>query len=561
MDEKPEIMVEPGQRTITLKRVFDAPRQCVFDALTKPENLKRWYNSQDFTISNCDIDFRVGGSWRLLLNAPRGQDHGLSGEYREIVAPERLVQTLHYDGAPHAEAVETLLFVEKEGKTILTSTVLHKSVENRDRHIRSGMEEGATRILDHLADHLQSRDSELPSPISKDHMVVRQRALEISAGATGKAKWDWRMAAVALAVMIFGGGWLYLSLPGGGAAHYVTEIVGRGSVIRIVEANGIINPRTSVQIGAYVSGKIDALYCDRDAKVKAGQLCAKLDPRPYQTVIDREKADLAIAQARLKKDEVRLDRAKAALERNEVLASRGAVSRIVLGNSHAAYEKAQARTTQDEAAIARRRASLHAAEIDLARTEIISPIDGTVASRNVEMGQMIGASKETPLFLVVPDLSIIQVDTKVSAKDIGEIKLGDQASFTVDTLLDRAFTGEVSQISQSPQMVEDFASHDVVISAANPDLSLAPGTKATVQIMVDRRDNVIRVPDRSLRYSASRLDAGDQDLKTPPPGWARLWILRNGKPTAISVRLGLGDGVYTEIVEGDLLPGDQLILG
>ena len=378
--------------------------------------------------------------------------------------------------------------------------------------------------------------------------------------AVGKAKWDWRMVAAALAVMIFGGGWLYLSLPRGAAAHYVTEIVGRGSVIRIVEANGTINPRTSVQIGGYVSGKIDAVYCDRDAKVKAGQLCANVDPRPYQTVIDREKADLAIAQARLKKDEVRLDRAKAALERNEVLASRGAISRIMLDNSHAAYEKAQARTTQDEAAIARRRASLHAAEIDLARTEIISPIDGTVASRNVEMGQMIGASKETPLFLVAPDLSIIQVDAKVSAKDIGEIKLGDQASFTVDALLDRAFAGEVSQISQSPQMVEDFASHDVVIIAANPDLSLAPGTKATVQIMVDRRDNVIRVPDRSLHYSASRLDDGDQDLKTPPPGWARLWILRNGKPTAISVRLGISDGVYTEVVEGDLLPGDKLIL-
>ena len=98
MDERAKIIVEPGQPTITLRRVFDAPRKRVFDAWTKPENLKRWYHSQDFTISNCDIDFRVGGKWRLLLNAPRGQDHGFSGEYREIVTPERLVQTVHYDG-------------------------------------------------------------------------------------------------------------------------------------------------------------------------------------------------------------------------------------------------------------------------------------------------------------------------------------------------------------------------------------------------------------------------------------------------------------------------------
>ncbi len=219
-----------------------------------------------------------------------------------------------------------------------------------------------------------------------------------------------------------------------------------------------------------MSGKIEALYCDRDAKVKAGQLCAKIDPRPFQTVIDREKADLAIAQARLKKDEVRLDRAKAASERSQILANRGAISRTALGNSRADYKQAQARTKLDEAAIARRRESLHAAEIDLDHTEIVSPLDGTVVSRNVERGQMIRAGKEKPLFLVAPDLTVMRVDTKVSARDIGEIKLGDEASFTVDALPARVFAGKVSQISQSPQMIQDGVSHDVVISAANPDL-------------------------------------------------------------------------------------------
>ena len=121
----------------------------------------------------------------------------------------------------------------------------------------------------------------------------------------------------------------------------------------------------------------------------------------------------------------------------------------------------------------------------------------------------------------------------MSAKYIAEIKLGDRASFKVDTLPNRVFTGEVRQISRSPQIIQDVASHEVVICAINSDFSLTPGTRTAVEIVLDRRDNVIRVPDQSLRYSASRLDAGDQDLKTPPAGWARVWVLRNGRPTAV----------------------------
>ena len=239
--------------------------------------MKRWYEPLGFNIFDCKIDFREGGKWRVLLHAPHGQDHGFSGEYRNIVTPERLVQTFHYDGAPRAEAIETLDFVEQDGKTILSSTVLHTSVDNRDRHIRSGMEEAATRILDRLADHLQSHEAEAPGAINKDQMATAQQALAIPDRAADKAKWDWRMAAAALVVMTLAGGGLYWPLHRGAAARYVTETVGRGSVIRKVGGNGTINPRTMEQIGAYVSGKIEAVYCDRGTNVKAGQLCAKIE--------------------------------------------------------------------------------------------------------------------------------------------------------------------------------------------------------------------------------------------------------------------------------------------
>ena len=416
-------------------------------------------------------------------------------------------------------------------------------------------------VATHRDHDVRSREAEIPRMNGKVDTTTHEQALEFSGGAVREAKWAWKAAAAALTVLIFGGGWLYWSLHGGATARYVTEAVGRGSVIRTVDATGVVNPATTAPIGVNVSGKIEALYCDRGAKVKEGQLCAQIDPRPYRKVVDREKANLAVAQAGFRRDKIRLERTKAALERYQILAKRRAVSRIDFGDARAAYRQAQAHTVLEDAAIVRRRAALHAAEVDLAHTEIASPIDGTVVARNIETGQMIGASKETPLFLVAPDLTVVRVDANMSAKDIGEIKLGDRASLKVDTLPNRVFTGEVCQISETPQIIQDVATHEVVICATNSDLSLTPGTRTAVQIVLARRDNVIRVPDQSLRYSASRLDAGDQDLKTPPAGWARVWVLRNGKPIAVTVRLGLDDGVYIEVVEGDLLPRDQLILG
>ena len=381
-----------------------------------------------------------------------------------------------------------------------------------------------------------------------------------SAAATNR--WIWQMAAGAVAILIFAGGWLSWPVPRGAIIHYVTESIGRGPVTRVVSATGTIDSTTPAQIRAQLSGKIEALYCDPGTKVKAGQICARIDRRPYQIVVERENANLGIALVRLRKNEARLARAKAAFERNQVLAKRGAISRSVLAKSRNAHEKAQARAMRDEAEIIRRRTALHAAEADLAHVEIVSPIDGTVVTRNVEIGHMVGASTERPLFFVGPDFAIIQMDAKASAQDIGEIEPGDKASFTADTLPDRVFNGEVSEIRQTPRKVEDnMASLDVIISAPNPDLLLAPGMRATAKIVVDRRDDVTRVSDRAMRYAADRLDAGDHGRERSPPGWARLWIVRDGKPIAVVVRLGLGDGVYTEVLEGDLRLGDQLILG
>ena len=313
-----------------------------------------------------------------------------------------------------------------------------------------------------------------------------------------------------------------------------------------------------------MSGVIQALYCDANMKVKAGQLCAKIDPSPYQIVVDRAKADLVAAEVRVEKDKADLVQAGAAFERHEALAKRRATTRKALANSRTAYEQAQTQIKRDVATVAQLETALHAAEINLADTEIVSPIDGTVVSRNVEVGQTVAAGSETPpLFLVAADLTVIHVDANVGEKDIGEVKPGGKASFTVEAYPNRRFAGEVTQVHPSPQTIENVATYDVVISAPNPDLLLEPGMMATISIVVDRRDDVIRAPNQALRYSPRDLAAlnGSGSPRAPPDSSSQLWILRDGKPIAITVQLGLNDGANTEIVGGDLQPGDELIIG
>ncbi|MDQ6704292.1 MAG: efflux RND transporter periplasmic adaptor subunit [Pseudomonadota bacterium] len=328
-------------------------------------------------------------------------------------------------------------------------------------------------------------------------------------------------------------------------------------------ASGVVVPTATAPVGARVSGVIQTLDCAANTKVKAGQICAKIDPRPYQTVVDQGNADLAAAEDRLEKDKTDLAHAKTAFERASRRSKRRAVSRKALDNSRRAYEQTQTQTKLDEATVAELQAALHVAETKLGDTDIIAPIDGTIVSRNVKIGQTVAEGAETPpLFLIAADLSVMQLNGKVSEDAVGEIKLGDKATFTVDSFPNRPFAGEVTQIGPSPQTTENVVTHDVVISASNPELLLEPGMTAAIKIVVDRRDDVLRAPDQALRYSPAGHAAtgGSSGTRTPQDGWPQVWILHEGRPTAVPVQLGLHAGAYTEIVKGDLKPGDDLII-
>jgi HlyD family secretion protein len=365
-----------------------------------------------------------------------------------------------------------------------------------------------------------------------------------------------RGIAIAIAVLLLaaaGGAWW--SIGSGDTVRYETAPVTTGRIARGVNATGTVNPELTIIVGTYVSGVIQELHCDYNTEVKRGQICARIDGRPYQSILDQAKANLAVARAQLEKDKASLEYAKLAFDRMASLVKTHAVSKDAYDNAHSTYDQAVAQITFDEATIQQRQAVLDAAQVNLDYTKIISPVDGTVVSRNVTIGQTVAASFQTPtLFLIATDLTKMQVDANVSESDIGGIKQGNKATFTVDAYPKRAFDGTVTQVRQSPQTVQNVVTYDVVVSVNNSDLALKPGLTAATRILIDQRNDVLRIPNQALRY----VPTGGVVREAGP---ARVWVLRDEVPTPVQVTTGLDDDELTEVVKGDLKPGDKVIVG
>jgi HlyD family secretion protein len=365
------------------------------------------------------------------------------------------------------------------------------------------------------------------------------------------------VAAVGLGLAAIGIGLTWWAAHRSTALTYVTAKVTRGSVARAVTASGTINPVLNVQVGTYVSGVITVLYCDYNTRVRKGQICAKIDPRPYQTVVDQEQANLATATAQLTKDQANLTYAKLSYDRAVALQKQDYVTQDSADRGKNAYDQAVAQIQLDDAAIDQHRAALKAAQVNLGYTDIVSPVDGTVVSRNVTMGQTVAASFQTPtLFVIAADLTKMEVDANVSESDIGGIAVGDTATFTVEAFPNRAFVGTVAQVRQSPQSVQNVITYDVVVAVTNTDLSLKPGMTATCHIVTARRDQVLRVPDPALRYTPGGV-AATGSAATVTSG--RVWLLQAGHPVRVPVTLGLDDDSFSEVVHGNLREGDLVV--
>jgi HlyD family secretion protein len=349
-----------------------------------------------------------------------------------------------------------------------------------------------------------------------------------------------------------------------GKGEYVTDALERGAVAATVTATGTVNPVSTVQVGTYVSGPIQALYADFNSPVTKGQLVAKIDPAAFLVKVLQAEANLANARAKVDKDRADLELKKLTLERNRELRTKNLISQNDLDTAKSNYDQALAQIALDQAAVKQTDAALQEARINLNYTDIKSPVDGVVVSRNVDVGQTVAASFQTPtLFLIAQDLTKMQVDTNVSESDIGTVRENQAASFTVDAYPGKAFHGTVAQIRNAPIAVQNVVTYDVVIAVGNPDLELKPGMTATVTITTAQRDNVLLVPLRALRFRPDRKPGAAAETPTAREsahqGPLVVWELQpGGTLRKVEVQTGVRNDQYAELVSGDLHQGDQL---
>src|SRR5712691_3895853 len=249
----------------------------------------------------------------------------------------------------------------------------------------------------------------------------------------------------------------------GGGSSYVTTPVERGPITAHVTATGSVNPVKTVQVGTYVSGPIQNILVDFNSPVQRGQLLAKIDPRPFQVKVDGADADLGNARAKLDKDRADLELKRVTLQRTRALRSPGIVAESVLDVAVSNERQARAQLALDEAEIASAEAKLREAQVSLAYTDIVSPVDGVVVSRNVDVGQTVAATFQTPtLFQVAEDLTKMQVQASVSESDIGPVAPGQDVSFSVDAYPGTTFVGRVTQVRNAPVTVQNVVTYDVV---------------------------------------------------------------------------------------------------
>lgn len=380
---------------------------------------------------------------------------------------------------------------------------------------------------------------------------------------------------------------------------YRTEKVSRGNIVVQVRATGTINPVQTVQVGSQVSGIIQKIYVDFNSEVKKGQVIAQID----STFLN---ASVKEVEANRERSQAQVSNAERTLSRTSELFKKNLVAQADLDAATTAYESAVAELKQTEA-------SLDRVKVNLRYALIRAPIDGVVISRDVDVGQTVAASFQTPnLFKIANDLKHMQVQASVDEADIGQVHAGEEVTFSVDAYPDEQFRGSVSQVRLSPITVQNVVTYTVIIDVPNRDMKLRPGMTATVSILIDKREDVLRVPSVAMQFQppqemlaslgeekpAGGLDStrmqrrgqqwaqrgeGQGQQWRPrdaqgQPSWrrfgddergaaphrkmVRLWILEHGKSLkSVTEFAGISDNRYTEISGGELKEGDEVVIG
>lgn len=357
---------------------------------------------------------------------------------------------------------------------------------------------------------------------------------------------------------------------------YKTVKLEKGTVVAAISATGTVNAVTTVKVGSQVSGTIQKLVADYNSRVTRGQVIAEIDPALFLAQVEQARGNAMSAQANLLKAKVTLADAKRTLERNRPLVAQGIIAQSDFDASQTAFDSALAGIKIAEASVVQTRGALQQAETNLKNSVIRSPVDGVVISRDVDVGQTVAASFQTPtLFTIAQDLTKMQIETSVDEADISRARLGQAVAFTVDAYPERRFNGTVSQIRNAPITVQNVVTYIVVIKVDNQDQQLKPGMTANVSIETGRRDSVLKVPAAALRFKPRSDKEAKKGAKVPAdkgkaPGAGskggtggakqQVYLLKDGKPQAVPVQTGLSDARFVEITEGAVQEGDEVIV-
>ena len=394
-----------------------------------------------------------------------------------------------------------------------------------------------------------------------------------------KSLWWWIAGGAAL---VAAGIVLLANLRGNGAeTRYRTALVERDSLTVLVTATGSLEPTDQVDVGSELSGIVARVYADNNDPVRAGEILARLDTSKLEAQARQARASVEAAQARAREVEATVAESRLALARTKELFEAELVSRSSLDIAEAAFGRAEASLASARAQAAQSEAMLNAIETDLTKAAIASPVDGVVLSRNVEPGQTVAASFQAPvLFRIAQDLRRMELHVDVDEADVSRVRTGQGATFTVDAYPDRSFPATIREVSFASKTVEGVVTYEAVLEVDNGDLLLRPGMTATSDIVVERVDDALLVPNAALRFtppSAAAEESGRGGLvsmllprpparrrpsgtETGDKSSQRVWTLMEGSPVSVPVTTGSSDGTRTVVTSGDLDVGLAVIV-
>ncbi len=337
---------------------------------------------------------------------------------------------------------------------------------------------------------------------------------------------------------------------------YITQKLEKGKIIQKITASGIINPISTINIGTQVSGTISEILVDYNSLVKKGQLLAQIDPALFEATVAQRQAALDIAKAEVDVSKNDIVYYKKNLERIKKLNSSRYSADKELESAQRDYDNAIVQLKLQEAQVKQAEASLKSAEIDLHYTKIVSPVDGIVVSKEVEVGQTVAASFQTPtLFNVAEDLTKMQIEASIVEADISKVKEGQTAEFSVDGYPDEIFVGQVTQVRNQAITTSNVVTYEVIIEIDNSAQKLKPGMTANVDIITAQKDDALLASNKALRFYME--DENGQKQRYTDKG---IWVLENNQPRRISIKTGISDDDRTEVISANLREGMDIIL-